>query len=262
MAAGLVVAALVASSPALAHRSFLVPSSTVVSGPGQWVTVDAARGNDLFQFNHNAMPIEGLVISAPDGQRVAPVRVERFRYRSVLDVELVRAGTWRIAVVDEGLRANWEQDGKPRRWTGSRAGFATAVPAKADKLAVIDIQSRVEVFVTAGQPTPIQPTGRGLEVEYSPHPNDLVAGQTMTLRFLVDGKSAPKLAVKVIPGGARYRDAVGEIDLQTDADGRTTLTWPAAGLYWLQAAIRYDQAEAPATRRLVSYAATLEVLPD
>lgn len=262
LATVLTAASLLATAPAEAHRSFLVPSSTVLSGPGQWVTIDAARGNDLFQFNHNAMPVEGLVILTPSGERVAPARLERFRYRSVLDVELKEAGTWRIAVIDEGLRATWEQDGKPKRWTGSRADFAQAVPAGAARLAVSDIQSRVEAFVTAGQPTPIAPTGRGLEVEYQPHPNDLVAGEATTLRFLVDGKPAPKLAVKVVPGGARYRDTVGEIDLQTDADGRTRVTWPSAGLYWLQAAIRSDRAEAPATRRSVSYVATVEVLPD
>ncbi|MGE0796729.1 MAG: DUF4198 domain-containing protein [Lautropia sp.] len=253
------LAAAMLPATASAHRSFLVPSSTVLSGPGQWLTVDAARGNDLFYFNHNAMPVDGLVITAPDGRTVPPAKLERFRYRTVFDVQLTESGTWRTAVVDEGLRAQWQENGQPKRWNGSRSDFAKAVPSGAQKLTVSEVQSRVEVFVTAGKPTPIKPTGRGLEVDYTPHPNDLVAGEASELRFLADGKPAAGLQVKVVPGGNRYRDTTGEMKMTADADGRVSITWPHPGLYWVNAGIR-GTAEPPATRRLVTYAATVEVL--
>src|SRR5690606_24491328 len=131
-----------------AHRSFLVPSSTVLADTGQqWVTVDAARGNDLFFFNHNAMPIEGLRISAPDGHIVAPSKLERFRYRHVFDLEVKQPGTWQIAVVEDGLRARWKEQGKEKRWNGTRANYAQSVPAQATDLTVSHVQSRIETFV-------------------------------------------------------------------------------------------------------------------
>jgi hypothetical protein len=34
--------------PAQAHRAWLLPSATVLSGTDAWVTVDAAISNDLF----------------------------------------------------------------------------------------------------------------------------------------------------------------------------------------------------------------------
>ena len=66
---------------AQAHRSFLVPSSTVLSPTAhQWVSVDAARGNDLFFFNHNALPLEGLEIISPAGAAVNPAKLERSKF--------------------------------------------------------------------------------------------------------------------------------------------------------------------------------------
>ena len=62
---------------AQAHRSFLVPSSTVLSHTSnQWASVDAARGNDLFFFNHNALPLDGLLITTPRGAKVDPSKLE------------------------------------------------------------------------------------------------------------------------------------------------------------------------------------------
>lgn len=48
-------AALVLSLPiaAQAHRAWLLPSATVLSGKDVWVTVDAAVSNDLFFFERH-----------------------------------------------------------------------------------------------------------------------------------------------------------------------------------------------------------------
>lgn len=79
---------------AQAHRSFLVPSSTVLSPTAnQWVSVDAARGNDLFFFNHNAMPLDGLQIISPSGKAGEPAKLERFRYKTVFEWPLTEPGT-------------------------------------------------------------------------------------------------------------------------------------------------------------------------
>ncbi len=248
---------------AQAHRSFLVPSSTVLApGQNQWVTVDAARGNDLFFFNHNAMPVDGLVITAPDGATVRAAKLERFRYRTVFDWQVDRPGTWRAAVVDDGLRAQWEQDGKPQRWSGAPADFAKAVPAGAAKLSVNAVSARVETFVTMGKPSPLSISGKGLEASYAPHPNDLVVGSTSTVTFTLDGRPAAGLKVVVVPGGARYRDATQQQELLTDEAGRVQVAWRTPGLYWINASQRQPSAVPPAKQRVSSYAATLEVLPE
>lgn len=259
-------AALVAALPfsALAHKAWLQPSQTVVAGNNPWITVDAAVSNDLFYFNHVPLRLEGLVITAPDGSTVQPQNAATGKFRSVFDVELTQQGTYRLATVNNGLSATWDEAGKPKRWRGSVATFATEVPKKAKNLKVSQSVGRVETFVTNGTPndTALKPTGQGIEMIALAHPNDLVAGEPASFRVLVDGKPRAGLAFEITRGGTRYRNAQNEIKVSTDKKGEFTVTWPEAGMYWLETGtedkkVSVKQAK---TRRL-SYVATLEVLP-
>ena len=73
-------AALLAPASALAHRAWIVPSAATVSGDDPWVTFDAASSNTLFYADHNAMRLDSMVITAPDGSTArtewtaAPIR--------------------------------------------------------------------------------------------------------------------------------------------------------------------------------------------
>lgn len=259
-------AALVAALPfsALAHKAWLQPSQTVLAGNNPWITVDAAVSNDLFYFNHVPLRLEGLVITAPDGSTVQPQNAATGKFRSVFDVELTQQGTYRLATVNNGLSATWDEAGKPKRWRGSVATFATEVPKKAKNLKVSQSVGRVETFVTNGTPndTALKPTGQGIEMIALAHPNDLVAGEPASFRVLVDGKPRAGLAFEITRGGTRYRNAQNEIKVSTDKKGEFTVTWPEAGMYWLETGtedkkVSVKQAK---TRRL-SYVATLEVLP-
>ena len=79
--------------------------------------------------------------------------------------------------------------------------------------------------------------------------------------YLLDGKPAADVEISVIPGGNRYRDELGEIKAKTDKDGKVSITWPEAGMYWMEAELTTDKGVSkPATERRASYSATLEVL--
>ena len=43
-----------------AHRAWMLPSATVLSGDEPWVTVDAAVSNNLFNLEHFPLQIEGV----------------------------------------------------------------------------------------------------------------------------------------------------------------------------------------------------------
>ena len=270
---------------AQAHRAWMLPSATVLSGEEPWITVDAAVSNDLFYFEHVPMRLKGigeaaqapaggppgmrgrpvpeLQIIAPDGSKVAPQNGAIGRYRSTFDVQLSQKGTYKLAVANSGLFASWKENGQPRRWMGNPENFAKDVPAKAEDLKVSQTSSRMEVFVTSGAPTDevLAPTGQGLELKPVTHPNDLFAGEAAELVFLFEGKPAADIEISVIPGGNRYRDELGEIKAKTDADGKVSMTWPEAGMYWLEAELTTDKGVSkPATQRRASYSATLEVL--
>lgn len=249
---------------AQAHKAWLRPSQTVISGNAPWITVDAAVSNDLFYFNHVPLRLEGLVITAPDGTRVQPQNGATGKYRSVFDVELTQTGTWRIATVGGGLNASWKENGQPKRWRGQPEDFAAQVPKDAADLTVSQGASRIETFVTNGNPndTALKIVGEGLEMQPITHPNDLFAGEEARFRLLVDGQPAREVEIEVVRGETRYRNAQGEIKLKTDANGEFSVTWPEAGMYWLEAGTTDGKTSLPqAKERRLSYVATLEVLP-
>lgn len=249
---------------ALAHKTWLLPSQTVIAGNNPWITVDAAVSNDLFYFNHVPLRTEGLVITAPDGSREEAQNLATGKYRTVFDVELKQPGTYRIATVNSGLFGSWEENGKPKRWRGTPATFATEVPKDAKNLQVSQSLGRVETFVTNGSPndTALKATGQGLELVPITHPNDLFAGEQAKFKLLLDGKPAVGLEFEITRGGTRYRNAQEEIKVTTDANGEFSVTWPEAGMYWLETTTQDAKTSLPqAKQRRLSYVATLEVLP-
>lgn len=277
----LVAVAVCVVLPAQAHRAWMLPSATVLSGEDPWITVDAAVSNDLFYFEHFPLRLSGigeavdsreapngrgpsaLQITAPDGSRIDGLNGKTGRYRTTFDVNLKQKGTYKLALANERLMATYTENGERARWMGELKDLQASIPASAENLEVIRGSSRMEVFVTSGKPTEtvFETTGEGLELKPVTHPNDLYAGETAEFLFSLDGKPAADVAVTVVPGGNRYRDELGEIQLQTDSEGKVEITWPAAGMYWLEA--EFDTAEGvtpPVTRRRAGYSATLEVL--
>ncbi|MFZ6745138.1 DUF4198 domain-containing protein [Undibacterium sp. JH2W] len=253
-----------AAFAAQAHRTFLVPSSTVVAGNTPWVTVDAAAATDVFVFDHMPLKLDNLFITAPDGTALKPENASTGKYRSSFDVKLSQAGSYKMGILNEGLFASYKEEGKVKRWRGTPETFAKEVPANAEELQVTQRSGRIETFVTNGKPggKAMEITGNGLELSGVTHPNDLVAGETAQFRLTLDGKPAAKVSVTLIPGGVRYRQKLDEKTIVTDNEGKFSVTWANAGMYWLEAEVKDDkQAKAPAKSRVASYVATLEVLP-
>lgn len=266
--------------PALAHKQWLVPSSTVVAGNDPWVTVDAAVSNQLYYPDHVPMRLDNIIITTPDGSTLKPQNPATGKYRSVFDVQLAQEGTYRITNLNAGVFARWDTPeslaaaanppaaGSP---PGPRGGFlrnaspedlATKIPKDAQNVRVTENIGRVETYVTRGAPTTIAATGKGLELVPVTHPNDLFAGEEATFKLTVDGKPAAGLEIEIIRGATRYRNAQDEITVTTGADGSFSVTWPEAGMYWLETSTTDASTSLPqATERRLGYVATLEVLP-
>jgi uncharacterized GH25 family protein len=262
----LAVLALATLAPlaAHAHRQWLLPSATVLSGNDTWVTVDAAVSNDLFYFEHMPLRLDNLVVTGPDGSALKAENASTGRYRSTFDLHLTQPGTYRVALINRGLFASYKENGQTRRWRGTAEAFAKEVPANAQDLQVTQAEGRVESFVTNGKPSSqgLAASGRGLELAPITHPNDLVAGDTASFRLLLDGKPASNLKVAVVPGGIRYRDQLQEFSATTDADGKFSVKWPAPGMYWMEAEVRDEKTSVKAAKtRRATYAVTVEVLP-
>ncbi|HLR18227.1 MAG TPA: DUF4198 domain-containing protein [Alcanivoracaceae bacterium] len=248
---------------AQAHRAWILPAATVLSSDNAWVTVDAAISNDIFHTDYHAMDLSAIKIFNPKGKEVAMQNPSKGRYRSVFDVELTENGTYKIAAVNEGAFAMWEENGERKRWRGALAELSQAVPENAKQVQLTEIHRRLETFVTNGAPTTeaLTLSKQGLELLPHTHPNDLFATETARFQLLIDGKPAANSSVEVIPGGMRYRDAQEAISTTADEEGYINITWPHAGMYWLNAIYEDNQAETQRAKRRASYTATFEVLP-
>lgn len=247
---------------AQAHNVWLLPSSTVLS-KAQIITVDAAVSNDLFVFNYLPLALEPLRVRGPDGQPLAIENAHRGKLRSVFDVSLSQTGTYQLTLINRGLFASYRQNGETKRWRGTAEALDKAIPQEATEVQVTENFGRVESFVTLGKPTTPASDAQGLEMLAISHPNDLVRGETARFRFMIDGQAAAYLPVTIIRGGTRYRNRQEEIVSQTNAAGEFSITWPEAGMYWLEAS-HTDQkvSSSRAQQRRLTYAATLEVMPE
>ncbi|WP_448096730.1 DUF4198 domain-containing protein [Luteibacter yeojuensis] len=257
-------AALVLPMAVKAHKMWLVPSATVISGEDAWVTVDAAISNDLYYPDHFPAQLDQLVVTAPDGAAVKPENASTGKYRSTFDLPVPQKGTYRLALVNQGVFASYEVDGQKKRWRGKAEDVKTAIPANAKNVQVSEMASRVETFVTQGSPSDgaLKPANKGLELVPVTQPNDLVAGEKATFQLIVDGKPAANLKVVAINGATRYRNAQDEMSTTTDKDGKFSFTWPSAGMYWVNASTEDAKTSVKeAKQRRLAYTATLEVLP-
>lgn len=262
--AALPALALLAAAPADAHRRWLLPSATVLSGDTELVSVDAAASNGLFLFDHRPLGLDDLTVTGPDGQPVEAKVIGSGDYRSVFDVPLTQQGTYRIALVNNGLMGFYMLNGERQRWRGSMDELDGAIPDGAEEVRISQMNGRTETFATLGAPneTALQATGRGLEMIPVTHPNDLVTGEPAQMQFLMNGEPAAGLEVEFVEGGTRYRDTPGVTELTTDADGMIELTAKRPGYYYLETSA---EGAAPADPRIdsrrASYTAVLEFMP-
>ena len=256
------LAALAAPMSAHAHRAWLAPTSTVLSGESAWVGFDAGMSIGVFIPDHAAMNLAGLSITAPDGSALQAENLHRARYRSTFDLRLTQPGTYKVANVMSGVMATYRENGEEKRWRGQAAEFPGALPEGATDVVATRTSNRIETFVTLGAPTDTVFTNPvdGLVMIPVSHPNDLVAGEPATFKLSNDGVAAGGVQVTIARGGTRYRDNPEEMTVVTSADGSFTVTWPEPGMYWLNAAVR-TPAHGDTIAANAQYVAVLEVLP-
>lgn len=253
-----------AATAASAHRQWMLPSSTIVSGDDVWVTVDAAVSNDLFYFEHVPMRLDNIKAWAPDGSEAKIENGATGRYRSTFDVHLTQKGTYKIGAAGGGVSGSYKVNGEDKRLPrGAAIAALDSIPANATDVKIGESWNRNEIFVTSGEPTDtvLKPSGKGLELVPVTHPNDLVSGEQATFRFIVDGKPVSGVKVTVIPGGIRYRNQLHEKAYTTDAAGEIKVDWAEPGMYWVNASTSdTNTSVSKATQRRLSYVTTLEVM--
>lgn len=158
----------------------------------------------------------------------------------------------------EGGAMGGPMGGPPRNSVASAAD----IPANATDVKLTEVVSSNYVFVSAGEPSTgvFAIKGKGLEMQPVTHPDSLVSDEPAQFRFLIDGKPAAGLKVNVVPGNKKFRAAEQAQELTAGADGLVRVSWPVAGIYWINAVATDNRASTPrATERRMSYTMTVEV---
>lgn len=261
-----------------AHRQWLLPSTTVLSGEGQWISVEGAVSNNLFFPNHRPVRLESIVVTGPEGESVEIQHAVTGEIRTSFEVQLNKPGTYALSIISSGRRrgpgsdtgptlyGSWDNHGKPERWRGTPETLVSEGMADKPGFKLGERGSRhLVTFVTCGSPTTqvLETTGEGFEIEFITHPNDLYFGEEATFRLLVDGKPASKGEVAVVAGNDRFRNDPGETIFITDVDGIVNIEWPAPGRYWIEASVSTEgEAHGVPTVKTSTYTMVLEVLPE
>lgn len=258
------------SIQASAHRGWLLPQATNVEGKETYVTIDGAISEGLFDIDHVALKLDAATVTDPDGVSTPVPTPMMGKQRSTFDLKMVKSGTYKISLVNQSVMGSYKDAaGETRRFRGTEADFAKAVPAGARDVRTVRTHSRLETFVTSNRASTgaLKPSGVGLEMVPVTHPTELRTGETATWRFQLDGKPLANFQLSLTPGGVRYRGILNEQRLSTNGAGEVTVKLPAAGMYWLHAGYPVSAEKGmpengPADSRRYSYAATLEILPE
>lgn len=258
---------------AQAHKTWLLPNTTLASGRNTVVAIDAAISEDLFEFERG-LALDQLVVTGPDGQPVATDNPSTARHRTSFEFKLDKPGTYRASNTSESLAVSYKVGGETKRWRGKAEALDKEMPANAEIQSVTHSIDRQETFVSkddAGKAPAPPPTAGGLTLQPLGAVTDLSHGDTSGFVLLFNGKPLPDATVTVLRAGNRYRYKLAETTLKTNEHGEFSVTWAEPGRYWLgtsHGATRPPEGAPAAERgtrqhplRRANYSATFEVLP-
>ena len=179
---------------------------------------------------------------------------------------LTQKGTYKIAVLNEGVFASWKVGGRDQALARRRRAPSPRKCRRTRRSCARRCRSsRVEIFVTSGKPTrdTLKTSGTGLELDPVTHPNDLVAGSAGVV------PAAARRQAGAGPESHRgsRRQPLSRQARRDDAHHRQATASSAspgrkpACTGWKRS-LRDDKTEVQGVKeRRAGYVATLEVLP-
>ncbi len=249
-------------STVYAHSRWILPSHTILSGqePEQ-ITFDVSISNDLF---YPDIPLGGkpqkhrqsskqqpsmmsglfessyLQVIKPDGEDLSlRPRLINIGRKSVASLLLEQSGTYRVMVQSEPIvfTVFKTKQGKKGRFLGKRAQWEDKIPAGA-MVKTMSIFANVETHVTRNDlsQAALKPQGKGLELKYHTHPNELFMGEAAQFQFMLKGEPVTQpVSFTLVREGTRHRNHREPIRGKTDNTGLFSIDWPQPGFYLLEA---------------------------
>lgn len=250
-----------------AHPLWILPHEFNVStDKAEWISIDVTASNTLFSFDHS-VGLEHAFIYSPDGQKKPVDSYFKGHSRSVFDLHVTQSGTYKVELKRPPFFfTTYKVPGKnrPQRIMANKAQAAKKLPADAQEVKTLLINMSSATYITNNQPSEqvFTPTGAGLELQAVTHPNDIVQGEEVTLKLLLDGQPASNLAVELTPSGTKYRNDRNAQHITTDKEGQFSFTPNQAGSWLLFAKTMRPTDNPQADQELLMLYVTFEVILD
>ncbi|MBQ4863788.1 DUF4198 domain-containing protein [Pseudoalteromonas sp. MMG013] len=238
------------ATSAQAHNRWILPTHFSVSGEEQvWIMADVTASNETFDVD-KPMGSDRFSIIKPNGERARPSSSFRGHRKSVVDINLVEDGTYKMFLdSDVSYWTSYEIKGKDgTQWlrNTSKANRDAKLPKGAKNVNTLASKSQVMTFVTLNAPTEnYRLTKQGLELKPITHPSDIAQNEKAQLQFVFDGLPQKGVEVEIIKDGARYRNNLDALKLTSDQKGQISFTLPEAGRYLLIAEFKKSQKNNP-----------------
>ncbi|ALZ75764.1 hypothetical protein ATY27_08295 [Rheinheimera sp. F8] len=221
-----------------------------------WVSLEAAFAEQFFlpeaKFDQSDFQVTG-----PDGMVRAPKEQVAVKSRTVLDDELKTDGTYKYSTGQRfgAVFHSYVLNGK----TENSREPDFVLPKGATLKAHFQSVTRAETYISKGKPDQkaLNASGKGLELQFISHPNDLYAGQPVNGLLLLDGKPLANSTLELHRAASAQasQDKTAPLQINSNARGEFTLTPPQAGTYLLLA--RHRAAAPPGAKApLYSYTST------
>jgi uncharacterized GH25 family protein len=190
----LLLASTLLSATAQAHVPYLAPESfEPIRG---WVSLEASFADKFFLPEAKFDQSEFKVVT-PAGKLEQPAEQQTVRSRIVLEHQLTQDGSYRFSsgVREGAVFRSWLQDGK----TINSRDPKQQPPAGVALTAHFQSITLAETYVSQGKPTAaaLKPWGKGLELEFISHPNDLYINQPVQARLWFEGKPLANSEVQI-----------------------------------------------------------------
>lgn len=249
-----------------AHPRWILPGEFTISGDeDQWVSFDLTASHSVFGVD-KGISAQNVRIISPDGDQNYLRNFFTGHRRSVFDLEFDMDGTYKIYEERPIFYYTGYKTGKRetvKYIPGNKVEVQGRLPERARDVRTEVLDMSAVVYVTRNAPTDtvLEPKGKGLELVPVTHPSDIVEGEEVTVKMLLDGQAAAGIEVEITPNGTRYRDERKSILITTDKSGLVAFTPNLPGPWLLAATLYSDESSPMADVRWSARYMTFEVAP-
>ena len=252
-----------------AHGRWIIPSSTIVSGDEDSpVSFDISLSNDVFhpdrayggiplsiiefhkQVAYSAKPTSSyeadlrawnasvkLRMTPPSGLKDKDLPLINLLNKSSSATQLAENGTYLFETSHPPVQ--YISFKKPNGEYSKQFGAFNlkTLPQGATDIRKIRLVPQIRTYVTKNTLSEqvLQIKQKGLELQFSAHPNELFVGESLTVNALFNGKNlTDNTRIKLTRAGTRYRNNRDQKLFTLSDSGSFEITWERSDMYLLE----------------------------